>query len=178
MTPTERAVDVVQVTQADREAAADIWRDYVARIGEVIAENVMRSGGMDDGLPTTLARHRLSSGDAAAVREACAKVAETLPMGMFNHPEAIAAAIRALPLPTGAAIGDDMVRKVLADLLQYVVTNECTHEDTHRGGSIWTICDACDRKWADDEGGFQPYSEPPEVAAARAMLAASQEPSQ
>lgn len=32
----------------------------------------------------------------------------------------------------------------------------CEHEDTHRGGAIWTICDQCGKQWADDEGGFQP----------------------
>ncbi len=32
----------------------------------------------------------------------------------------------------------------------------CEHEDTHRGGSIWTICDQCGKQWADDEGGFKP----------------------
>lgn len=54
-TPTPQQVTV---TQADRDAAADIWRDYVARVGECIAERGMRSGGLDDGLPTLLARHR------------------------------------------------------------------------------------------------------------------------
>ena len=29
----------------------------------------------------------------------------------------------------------------------------CEHEYTHRGGAIWTICDNCGTKWADDEGG-------------------------
>jgi hypothetical protein len=48
--------------------------------------------------------------------------------------------------------------------------NTCTHEDTHRGGLIWTICDGCGRKWADDEGGFQPYSDPPGIAGLRAAL--------
>jgi iron complex transport system substrate-binding protein len=36
------------------------------------------------------------------------------------------------------------------------------HEDTYRGGSIWTICSACGMKWADDNGrgGFVPYQTP------------------
>jgi hypothetical protein len=31
----------------------------------------------------------------------------------------------------------------------------CYHEDTYRGGVIWTICRDCGMKWADDEGGFK-----------------------
>ena len=54
--------------------------------------------------------------------------------------------------------------------------NTCTHEDTHRGGFIWTICDVCERKWADDEGGFQPYSDPPGIASLRAALDALPSP--
>lgn len=46
----------------------------------------------------------------------------------------------------------------------------CQHEDTHRGGTIWTICDDCGRKWADDEGGFNPYETPAYILAARATL--------
>jgi hypothetical protein len=50
-----------EVTQTDRDVAADIWRDYVARIGEVIVERNMRAGGLDDGLPAILARHRCTT---------------------------------------------------------------------------------------------------------------------
>lgn len=64
-------------------------------------------------------------------------------------------------------------RAALADLLEYVDRNTCTHEDTHRGGAIWTICDGCGMKWADDEGGFVPHQDAPAVAAARAALASA-----
>ncbi|CAB3870902.1 hypothetical protein [Achromobacter deleyi] len=64
-------------------------------------------------------------------------------------------------------------RAALADLLEYVDRNTCTHEDTHRGGAIWTICDGCGMKWADDEGGFVPHQDAPAVAAARAVLASA-----
>ena len=50
----------------------------------------------------------------------------------------------------------------------------CTHEETHRGGTIWTICDACGQKWADDEGGFQPYAEPQWISNARTLLTEAQ----
>ena len=50
---------MVEVIQSDRDAAADIWRDYVAKIGECLAETGIRSGGVDDGsLVQTIARHR------------------------------------------------------------------------------------------------------------------------
>lgn len=61
--------------------------------------------------------------------------------------------------------------EVLRALLDYAAINECEHDETHRGGSIWTICDGCDQKWADDEGGFQPYREPEPIARAKAFLA-------
>lgn len=59
---------------------------------------------------------------------------------------------------------------LLRALLDLYDKNTCIHEDTTRGGSIWTICQGCGRKWADDEGGFQPHVDPPEVQAARALL--------
>lgn len=53
------APDKLTVEQVDRDAAADIWRDYVAKIGECLAEKGIRSGGVDDGsLVQTIARHR------------------------------------------------------------------------------------------------------------------------
>lgn len=67
---------------------------------------------------------------------------------------------------------DAGMREALADLLAYIERNECTHESISRGGSIWTICDDCGRKWADDRGGFKPYVEPAEITAARAALTA------
>lgn len=60
--------------------------------------------------------------------------------------------------------------RALKDLLDHVDRITCQHDDTHRGGVIWTICDGCGRKWADDEGGFVPYKDAPAVAIARATL--------
>lgn len=65
------------------------------------------------------------------------------------------------------------LRAALAALTDYAERQECLHEDTHRAGFLWTICDGCGRKWADDEGGFVPYSEPPALAQARRVLACS-----
>jgi hypothetical protein len=66
--------------------------------------------------------------------------------------------------------GNALLRDALRDLLSYVERGECTHENTHRGGTIWTICDECGKKWADDEGGFKPYCEPIEITKARMVL--------
>ena len=41
----------------------------------------------------------------------------------------------------------------LTAVLRYAENQTCLHEDTYRGGAIWEICDACGKKWADDEGG-------------------------
>ena len=65
---------------------------------------------------------------------------------------------------------EDALRKLLArDQL-----NTCQHENTHRGGANWEICEDCGAKWADDRGGKPTWADPPEWVAARAHLAASQ----
>lgn len=47
----------------------------------------------------------------------------------------------------------------------------CMHEETHRGGAIWEICDLCGAKWADDKGGKPAYEHPPELDDAENALA-------
>lgn len=69
---------------------------------------------------------------------------------------------------------DAALTELLSDLLSEYDRNICTHENRKRGGLIWTICKDCDKKWADDRGGFKPYSDPAKVAAARAAIAAQQ----
>lgn len=66
--------------------------------------------------------------------------------------------------------------EALDDAIQYIERNQCSHEDTYRAGTIWTICSACGQKWADDEGGFQPAETPQVVVRARAALAALRSP--
>jgi ribosomal protein L37AE/L43A len=58
----------------------------------------------------------------------------------------------------------------LKDMLNHYDNTTCLHETTYRGGAIWTICEDCGRKWADDEGGFIPYMEPLFVSCARELL--------
>lgn len=57
--------------------------------------------------------------------------------------------------PTAEAPPVDAPRLVLhlRSVLEYAERETCTHEETHRGGAIWEICDSCGKKWADDEGG-------------------------
>lgn len=60
--------------------------------------------------------------------------------------------------------------EALRALLARDVHNTCHHENTHRGGAIWEICDECGAKWADDEGGRPEWQDPPEWIAARKAL--------
>jgi len=61
--------------------------------------------------------------------------------------------------------------EALEGLLRRDERNTCQHEETHRGGAIWEICDQCGEKWADDEGGKPVWTDPPEWVLARAALA-------
>lgn len=55
-------------------------------------------------------------------------------------------------------------------LLRHAGSQQCSHEDTHRGGSIWTICSACGCKWADDEGGMPEWKEDAAISDFRTAL--------
>lgn len=60
---------------------------------------------------------------------------------------------------------------LLRGLVSEVERKTCCHEETHRGGAIWEICDSCGAKWADDEGGKPEFAWPESVEKARAFLA-------
>ncbi|MFL3604257.1 LysM peptidoglycan-binding domain-containing protein [Pseudomonas aeruginosa] len=60
---------------------------------------------------------------------------------------------------------------LLHGLVREVERKTCCHEETHRGGAIWEICDSCGAKWADDEGGKPEFAWPESVEKARAFLA-------
>lgn len=62
------------------------------------------------------------------------------------------------------------LRPILVDLLAYVDLNTCTHENRHKAGTLWTICDDCGRKWAADRNPYKRHQDAPAVAAARAAL--------
>lgn len=46
-------------------------------------------------------------------------------------------------------------------LLDYSERQVCAHEHTRRLGVIWTECENCGKKWADDEGGPPTESDAP-----------------
>jgi len=59
----------------------------------------------------------------------------------------------------------------LENLLELSESQICRHENTHRGGLIWEICDDCKEMWADDMGGKPPWKDPKEWVAARKSIA-------
>lgn len=59
---------------------------------------------------------------------------------------------------------------VLNRLVSFADNQICRHEETHRGGLIWEICDFCGAKWADDEGGKPEFVEPKEISDAYRAL--------
>lgn len=70
-----------------------------------------------------------------------------------------------------ASASSSEILEALNRLLRHVDSETCEHEDTYRGGAIWTICRDCGRKWADNRGGFVPHKDAPPVANVRALLA-------
>lgn len=60
-------------------------------------------------------------------------------------------------------------RETLSRLVDYADRQTCRHEETHRGGYLWTICDQCGCKWADDQGGMPEFKLPIEIIRARAL---------
>lgn len=78
-----------------------------------------------------------------------------------------------------ATVQGDAVKAQLLEALNCLIgwaeSVICQHNDTHRGGVIWEICDDCGLSWADDMGGKPEFSWPGEVEAARAAIAAAQE---
>lgn len=65
-----------------------------------------------------------------------------------------------------------LAREALTSLLNRDQRNTCQHENTHRGGAIWEICDDCGAQWADDRGGKPKWKDPPEWAQAEEAIAA------
>jgi ribosomal protein L37AE/L43A len=65
---------------------------------------------------------------------------------------------------------NDKEYKTLKKVVSLYECNVCQHEEVHRGGSIWTICSNCDMKWADDMGGFKPYTVPTPIVDAYLLI--------
>jgi hypothetical protein len=64
----------------------------------------------------------------------------------------------------------DELLKALQAVLAYAERRTCSHDETHRGGTLWEICDSCGAKWADDEGGKPEWVEPKELEEAHRLL--------
>lgn len=60
--------------------------------------------------------------------------------------------------------------EVLDRLLRRDEINTCQHDETHRGGVLWEICDSCGAKWAEDEGGKPEWKDPQEWIDARDII--------
>ena len=69
----------------------------------------------------------------------------------------------------------DALLEALKGMLHRDERNTCRHEETHRGGAIWEICDSCGAMWADDEGGKPEWEDPKEWTQARAAIKAVKE---
>ena len=103
--------------------------------------------------------------------------AVTLPTALRNLNGAVdmlADALAIIDILTARAEAAEARVKRLEEVLQGAISeydrNVCHHETLVRGGAIWTICQDCGAKWADDEGGFVPYQDPPKISIARAAL--------
>ncbi len=72
--------------------------------------------------------------------------------------------------PLGEALVDALEALLLRD-----EQNTCRHENTHRGGAIWEICDDCGVQWADDRGGKPEWKEPQEWVDARIVIHAARQ---
>jgi len=77
------------------------------------------------------------------------------------------------PTPQADSVQEDAALQLIADLVRHIDRETCTHEETHRGGAIWEICNSCGSKWADDKGGKPEFKWPDCVEKARAFLDAA-----
>lgn len=130
-----------------------VWPDFVRKLlldPQVIHLNMLRGGIAK--LTAAQIGHLYRDGEAKAV---------------------IAEIIRQSPESAPSGEGKELVEAAKAALAQ-IEADECHHEDTQRGGAIWTICNGCGRKWADDEGGFKPYVEPGYITRLRAAIASAE----
>lgn len=61
--------------------------------------------------------------------------------------------------------------EALAKMLHRDERNTCRHEETHRAGYLWEICETCGMRWADDEGGRPEFTPPNEWQIAESAIA-------
>lgn len=97
-----------------------------------------------------------------------ASVVESFQM-LLEHWEATQAPSAPAPV-AGDAVANEW-RNLVQSLVDHIVGETCLHENTHRGGAIWEICDDCGAQWADDRGGRPDFQWPEIVERANAALA-------
>ena len=62
--------------------------------------------------------------------------------------------------------------EIIANLLKLIDSTECLHDSTHQAGTIWEVCDQCDRRW-ERANGKPVYVRPPAVEQALNFLQTS-----
>jgi hypothetical protein len=131
--------ELVPVTQADRDAAADFYGPYLARPGEVLVTAHMRAGKVDESpLVQAFARHRLSSQqdrEAVPINQLVSDLEKLRWHAESNfaenHVRIIDAAITALASAPPTADREAVLEREFADLLSAY--------DTARGSEGHTI---------------------------------------
>lgn len=89
---------------------------------------------------------------------------------IYPHVE-IGTKLYTTPQPAHATQAEVTDASLIRELVDHIERNTCTHEETHRGGAIWEVCDSCGARWADDAGGKPGFKWPAVVEKARAILA-------
>lgn len=62
------------------------------------------------------------------------------------------------------------VVKIISKLVEHIERETCLHEETHRCGAIWEVCNLCGDEWADDRGGKPEFKWPSYVDDAHTLL--------
>lgn len=102
---------------------------------------------------------------------------ERMAQRCYEYADALLAA-RGGDAPQPQPAKDDAVKqqmlRALKALHRWADGKVCRHEDTHRGGTIWEICDQCGERWADDEGGKPRFELPDCIVDAEFAIAAAE----
>lgn len=86
---------------------------------------------------------------------------------------ALAARGVSAPQPASDAVARETLRALKA-LHRWADSQVCRHEETHRAGLIWEICDQCGARWADDQGGKPRFELPDCIVDAEFAIAAAE----
>jgi hypothetical protein len=129
-----------------------------------------------------------TSGDMVSIRHVTVKEPappsgvpvelSVVPMPAYIYDRECSENERVLPIAAVEHYADARVSeetRELVDGLRKAITQAeiriCTHDETHRGGAIWEICDQCGAKWADDEGGKPEFKWPEAIVELNALIA-------